>query len=299
MLLIMYINDMTRCVLKTNISLYADDSKLYNSVNSKTDCNHLQADINRCTRWCKQWKMKLNLNKCNLITFTNKKSFITKKYSINGKPINIVDSVKDLGVILSQNFNFSIHIGVIVNKAFKMLGLLKRTCSAFEDVRVFKSLYFSIVRSNLEYCSHVWSPSQKYLIAKLERVQIKFIKYLCYKAQIPFKTNMYLNLCKQFNIPTLESRRQVLDLIFLYKCINNYYDTSYILGEIHFHFPERVLRQNSYFKLGSYRINVRKFSFLPRVCAHFNNIIIDSDNSIDLCESLFKFKNKLQSIFYK
>ena len=111
----------------------------------------------------------------------------------------------------------------------------------------------------MEYCSQVWSPSQKYLVAKLERVQVKFIKYLCFKVNIPFHSGIYEDRCQLFSIPALKARRDVLDLCFLFKCINNIYDSPYILSEIPFHFPKRALRKHTYFKRSFYQINLRKY----------------------------------------
>ena len=52
-----------------------------------------------------------------------------------------------------------------------MLGLIKRTCKGLDDPKTLHTLYCSLVRSNLEYCSVVWSPYSKRNTDKLERVQ--------------------------------------------------------------------------------------------------------------------------------
>jgi len=75
--------------------------------------------------------------------------------------------------------------------------------------------------------------------------------------------------------PTLKARRDVLDLCFLFKCINNIYDLTYIVSKLTFYFPKRALRKHIYFKPSFYRINLRKYSYLPRVCDIFNSMLYD------------------------
>ena len=80
-----------------------------------------------------------------------------------------VHLVKDLGVLLTSSLHFSDHITSIVKKAFKNFGFLKsHNCKDFTSMRVLKTLYMSLVRSNLEYCSLVWNPWQTNLVDKSE-----------------------------------------------------------------------------------------------------------------------------------
>jgi hypothetical protein len=47
---------------------------------------------------------------------------------MNSKEPLRVDKEKDLGVCVSANFNWDVHIHTITGKANKILGLLKQTC---------------------------------------------------------------------------------------------------------------------------------------------------------------------------
>ena len=49
-------------------------------------------------------------------------------YTINDSVINTVDHYKDLGIIITSNLNFTLHYEAISAKAYRMLGLLHRTC---------------------------------------------------------------------------------------------------------------------------------------------------------------------------
>lgn len=51
-----------------------------------------------------------------------------------------------------------IHVNCVVAKANGMLGLIKRKCKGLNDLKTLRTLYCSLVKSNLEYRSAVWSP---------------------------------------------------------------------------------------------------------------------------------------------
>ena len=65
---------------------------------------------------------------------------------------------KDPRVIISSNLSWDSHVMHIVLKTNRMLGLLKRTCPLITDVEVRRTLYLSLVKSQLSYATEVWSP---------------------------------------------------------------------------------------------------------------------------------------------
>jgi len=58
--------------------------------------------------------------------------------------------VKDLGVIIDCKLKFEDHIKQKINKAYSILGILRRNFKEM-DVDSFISLYKIFVRSHLEY----------------------------------------------------------------------------------------------------------------------------------------------------
>ena len=86
----------------------------------------------------------------------------------------IIKYIKDLGVIFTSNMSFNKHICNVTAKSFQMLGFVRRTMKPFKDLSVLRSLYYSLIRSKLEYCPLVWSPRAKSMCDQIERVQNKF-----------------------------------------------------------------------------------------------------------------------------
>ena len=68
-----------------------------------------------------------------------------------------VDKIKDIGVLMDSKLNFTDHIAETTNKAYSMIGIIKRNFR-YLDRDAFVMLYKSMVRSHLEYAAAVWSP---------------------------------------------------------------------------------------------------------------------------------------------
>ena len=86
-----------------------------------------------------------------------------------------VEKMKDLGVMVDEKFYDHIHERV--NKAYSMLGIIKRNFK-YMDKAAFLCLYKSLVRSMMDYISSPWSPSYMGQIQELEKVQRTATKLL-------------------------------------------------------------------------------------------------------------------------
>ncbi len=85
---------------------------------------------------------------------------------MRGFKIKSVHPVRDLGVTFASNLKFSQQDNESVNKANKMMGLIKRKFS-FRNKDVVQPLCNSYVRPHLEYAVQFWSPRHAKDIAKL------------------------------------------------------------------------------------------------------------------------------------
>ena len=115
-LFLLYMNDPPQVIKNSKICLFADDVKLYTSINSLQDKQNLQNDINALVDWCRSWNLKLNLKKfsaLNMSPLTH--NWINCSYFVNNvmKPTNL--SYKDLGLISPDDLNFSKHCSHLAN----------------------------------------------------------------------------------------------------------------------------------------------------------------------------------------
>jgi len=74
--------------------------------------------------------------------------------------LEVVDQVKDLGIIISSDLKCSQQCLYACNKANKVLGMIRRTITNKEP-RIMLSLYKTLVRPHVEYCNSVDTTVQK------------------------------------------------------------------------------------------------------------------------------------------
>ena len=93
-------------------------------------------------------------------------------------------------MIISSDLLFTAHYGMISGKAYRILGLLRRTFSQRTNVKEKRLLYITLVRSQLLYCSSVWRPYLIKDIEVLERVQRRATKYVLSDYQSDYKSRL-------------------------------------------------------------------------------------------------------------
>ena len=127
------------------------------------------------SKWSDEWllQFKAVLLRCCSRGFT-----FDSTYSLNDIDIQVQDSHKDLGVVISSNKSFVAHYNQIAGRAYQVLGLIRRSISSMNHVREKRLLYITLVRSQLVYCSPVWRPHLKRDILRLERIQRRATKFI-------------------------------------------------------------------------------------------------------------------------
>ena len=213
LLFLIYINDMPDVIHGTSkIALYADDSKIYNSINSDQDCINLQEQLENLVKWSETWKLNFNAAKCKIMSITRKILPYRYNYNIRGIPLERVTTMMDLGVTVQDNLLWDLHIRNIVNKAHRNLFFIKRSIGCHAPSKAKLTLYTSLVRSQLEYASIIWAPTTKENIILLERIQKRATKYICNYRDMTYRER--LQNCK---LVPLAHRREILDCTFAHK----------------------------------------------------------------------------------
>jgi len=76
----------------------------------------LQSDLNSLKDWFIKWLLKLDINKCNVVSFGGI-VINTNKYYVDDIDLEHVQHINDLGITFNVELNFSLHISDEVNKA--------------------------------------------------------------------------------------------------------------------------------------------------------------------------------------
>jgi len=107
-------------------------------------------------------------------------------YVMDNTTLEVVDSIKDLGVYYDSLLLFDKHISEKVNKAYMMLAIIKRNFD-YISKNCFVILYKSLVRCHLEYADSVWYPKRLTDVDKLERVEKRATKLIPELSNKPYK----------------------------------------------------------------------------------------------------------------
>ena len=187
---VIFISDLPEVVLPgSTMALYADDCKCSRIIDTAGDLELFQQDLDGLHQWSVRNFMNFNVKNCKIMKITKKIQPLTSSSFLENSELEEVKEFKDLGIITNRHLSWNPHIDYIVSKANRMLGLIKRTCKGLDDPKTLRTLYCSLVRSNLEYCSVVWSPYTKRNTDKLERVQRRATK-LILKSDDPYDTRL-------------------------------------------------------------------------------------------------------------
>ena len=188
----------------------------------------LQQTCDVLCNWSEKWLLPLNVTKCILLRVGRVTDFTSNDYYLTLRnttsKLSVVTSVKDLGVTVDNRLSFKEHILTKINKAYSILGIVKRNFKHM-DSYTFVKIYKTMVRSHLEYAVSVWSPSSKGAIDDLERVQRRATKMIRHCHDMPYKDRL-----KYLNLPTLAYRRIRGDMIEVYKILSDKYDIDITLN---------------------------------------------------------------------
>lgn len=286
LLFLVYMDDITHCAEPLenngNISLFADDTKLFS-----TNPTKLQSSLNELTLWLENRQLNLAVDKCFHLNIYKEPS---SKLYLNGTSISAKSAIKDLGVYISDDLKWTSHINFIYKNA---------SLSSFQILKAFKTknfwtllqLYKTYVRPKLEYSSPVWSPSSKQGIEKIEKVQRRFTRTICKRSNIPY--NSYSDRLSKLGIHSLEYRRAMFDLIFMYKTVNDISGLNFS-NHFSFRFTNYNLRGNNSKIESLFKSTDSQWcsSFFVRVPKMWNLLPINVVSS----PSLSVFKERIKTI---
>ena len=159
-LFVVFMNDMPQRV-QNFCSMYADDTKIYGPARTPQDYDSLQNDLDNLVEWADEWQLRFNADKCKALQLGNRNNKHVYNMRTHGGEIRVnlesSEVEKDLGVHIDNELKFSKHVETQVNKANRILGLIRRSYE-YLDAGSMKPLFTALVRPHLEFANSVWSP---------------------------------------------------------------------------------------------------------------------------------------------
>lgn len=154
---------------------------------------------------------------------------------------------------------------------------MMRTCKPFSDVLSLKIVYYAYVRSILEYASPIWSVNYAIHKDRIEKIQKKFASHLNHKFKKIIPSTSYTNKCRQYNLLTLEDRRKLSDMRFLFDIINGRIDCPQLLSGLSFRAPKRRTRHTALFHVPFHVTKYGDNAVLSRIPRLYNMEFYSAD----------------------
>ena len=175
-LFLIFINDLPENI-RSSVRLFADDCVLYRNVESPTDCQILQDDLNSLAQWEADWQMKFNVAKCHSMRVTRHPpdKHIQFDYTLHQQRLEQVQSAKYIGITISDDLNWGQHISEISSKATKTLGFLRHNL-AFAPRHTKEVAYKTLVRPKLEYAAPIF---------RIPVMKLRLNRWRRYRGQLP------------------------------------------------------------------------------------------------------------------
>ena len=233
--------------------------------------------------------MEFHPQKCSVLRISKARDPRTFQYQLKGVTLEEEQSSKYLGVDIQSKLSWKNHISRITKKSNSMLGFLRRNLrQASEETKA--KAYFTMVRSNLDYCCTIWNPHQRDQKAQIEMVQRRAARFVTSRYR---NTSSVTDMLDYLGWESHETRRSKLQLIVLYKIVHGLIDIPPDDYSIQGDSRTRAAHK---FKYQRYSTSIESYknSFFPRTIPLWNRL----PATVAEAPSLVSFKRGLSDLTF-
>ena len=215
LLFLILISDIDEEVVEAIVKSFADDTRAARDIRTEADVQILQEELQKLYTWSDKNNMLLNDTKFEAIRYGKLRHVkeTTQYKTPSGETIKVKETIKDLGVLLSDDCSFKDHINNTIEKAKNMVSWILRTFRSrlpTPMLMLFKMLVLPI----MEYCSVLWSPLDTGSIQRLEQIQRSFVRKIHYGSG-----SDYWKRLSDLKLYSLERRRERYRIIYMWKIL--------------------------------------------------------------------------------
>jgi hypothetical protein len=158
--------------------------------------------------------MVFNDSKFEKITYGKNKELKDLSYTAaDGSCIQTSSDVKDLGITMSDDASFKMHITKLSSRASQLTNWVLRTFITREKA-VMMMLWKTLIMSRLEMGSPLWNPMSVGDILSLENVQRSFTRHVQGMQKLD-----YWERLSSLRLYSLQRRRERYDILYVWKIL--------------------------------------------------------------------------------
>ena len=214
-LFLILINDINIDV-QSDVSLFADDTRIVKPVNNIEDVEALQEDLENLYSWQEKNNMAFNGKKFEMLRYGRNENLKIETNYLTPKAediIEIKECLRDLGIQMSDDAKFDNHIAHVCSKVRQKCGWILRTFNCRSSFFM-KFMWKSLVQGHIDYCSQLYFPNQSTQLEKIEDLQKTFTK------KIPEVQNLdYWTRLKHLQMLSQQRRAERYKIIYTWKVI--------------------------------------------------------------------------------
>ena len=160
-------------LLKIFLLMYADDIVIF-----ANSADELQYNLDILGEYCKQWKLKVNINKTKVLIF-RKGGRVPRnlEFLYDDAAIEIVNQFTYLGIVFTTGGSFMQATKTLAGQAQKAIYKLRKYLNKFVNITPDHKieLFDKLIKPILLYGSEVWGSIKR---IHIERIHTQFIKYI-------------------------------------------------------------------------------------------------------------------------
>lgn len=225
LLFLIYINDIHNISPETKCILFADDTNLLFTPDNISCSDYINSVLSELSNWFSSNKLTVNYSKCSYIIFGPK--ILTNQVNnlnlmLNNVKINRVLSTKFLGVTISDNLSWDIHLQSISLKINKLIGIFYNIKNKLSRSAL-KILYNAFIYPYLTYCILLWGHCPNSHLNCLHVSQKRAIRLIFNLKPYSHTRSFFV----EHNILSLSCLYIYFTAIFVYKFLNNLLPPSF------------------------------------------------------------------------
>ena len=233
--------------------------------------------------WSLKWQINISFEKCSILHLgRNNKNTV---YLLDGNPIKSDTTIKDLGILMSENMSSSEHCMYLFKKCSQISSLICKSFLSRKREFIVKA-YKVYVLPLLDYCSQVYSPHKISDINLLERIQRRFTKNVLRNSALSYTERLRL-----LGLQRLEERRIQNDLFLAYRILNHQVTGLGSLLKVSEQTRNTRSAEKTTFVIDKFHLNIMKYDFSCRVSKIWNSLPIGCTKS----KNFNNFKNNIRT----